>query len=121
MNEVYAASRGRSHNVCVYRARLPTANGAEFQDGLCTKWESFNAGDFIGFYTGTWGSLRRVGTGPYTLAFGDDEWFVSPPKFSCAHRVNLQQHMMAAINEPFSVNACGMISMHEGLVEGHAG
>ena len=97
MDEAYAASRGRTHKVCVYQAHLETKNGAVVQKGLCTRREHLDAGDFIGFYTGTWGSLHRQG--PYTLAFGDDEWFVTP-HFTHADGVNLHRHMMAAINEP---------------------
>ena len=103
MFAMLAAQRGRSKNVHVYSVTLPEMYGGDgtYQAcGLLSGPDGFEPGDFIGFYTGKWGTRKQLGgSTAYTVAVGDDFWHVAPPG-SRTRRVHLGLHAMAAINEP---------------------
>lgn len=103
MYAVLAAHRGRSTNVCLYRVTLHNASGdgsGYRACGLCSGSKAFEVGDFIGFYTGRWGTRKELGgANPYMISIGDDYWHVAP-QGGRSRRVNHGQHTMAAINEP---------------------
>ena len=102
MYAVLAAFRGRSANVQVYDADLPTNScGTTCRaHGLRAGSDGFEPGAFIGFYTGRWGTRKGLGgANAYMLAAGDDEHYVAPPG-ARVRRVDFGLHAMAAINEP---------------------
>ena len=75
MYAMLAAQRGRSANVQVYDVDLPTnLSGATHRvHGLRSSSKEFEPGDFIGFYTGRWGSRKRLGgANAYMVDCGDD-------------------------------------------------
>ena len=102
MYVILAAFRGRSANVQVYDADLPTNScGTTCRArGLRAGSDGFDPGAFIGFYTGRWGTRKSLGgANAYMLDTGDDEHYVAPPGARSRH-VDFGMHAMAAINEP---------------------